>query len=86
MNESLSNNLQADHGIRAAQGWFELGLSAEAEAEIAAAPAAPAGGPAPSSQHRTEKNASEYARRQPAYGAAGDRTAGDAACSHAGRR
>jgi tetratricopeptide (TPR) repeat protein len=38
VNESLSNNLQAEHGVRAAQGWFERGLSAEAEAEIARLP------------------------------------------------
>ena len=44
MNQSPSNNLQIEHGIqvehgvRAAQGWFELGLAAEAEAEIARLP------------------------------------------------
>ena len=38
MNESLSNNLQVEHGVRAAQGWFELGLAAEAEAEISRLP------------------------------------------------
>ncbi len=38
MNESPSNNPQAEHGVRAAQGWFELGLSAEAEVEIARLP------------------------------------------------
>ena len=39
MNQSPSNNLQiehgvqVEHGVRAAQGWFELGLAAEAEAD-----------------------------------------------------
>jgi len=39
VNDSLSNNLQVEHGVRAAQGWFELGLAAEAEAEISRLPA-----------------------------------------------
>jgi dihydropteroate synthase len=30
--------LLVEHGVRAAQGWFELGLAAEAEAEIARLP------------------------------------------------
>lgn len=38
VNETPSNNPQVEHGVRAAQGWFELGLAAEAEAEIARLP------------------------------------------------
>lgn len=38
VNETPSNDPRVEHGVRAAQGWFELGLAAEAEAEIARLP------------------------------------------------
>ncbi len=38
VNEPTSNEPHVEHGVRAAQGWFELGLPAEAEAEIVRLP------------------------------------------------
>lgn len=38
MSQNPTNDPRVEHGVRAAQGWFELGLAAEAEAEIARLP------------------------------------------------
>jgi tetratricopeptide (TPR) repeat protein len=38
VNPTPSKDPQVEHGFRAAQGWFELGLAEEAEAEIARLP------------------------------------------------
>jgi tetratricopeptide (TPR) repeat protein len=40
VNPTSTNDPKVEHGVRAAQGWFELGLPAEAEAEIALLPEA----------------------------------------------
>jgi len=38
VNPTPSKDPQVEHGFRAAQGWFELGLAEEAEAEISRLP------------------------------------------------